>query len=111
MLKNMDFYHLLENIKKELLDTRVDTLKTGSKKVFHKTGEFLGNKIADAVTNLYDNKIVKTKPVEKIIIFPEKKRRDIKRISANIIKREHYKISKPLNDSPVSKFVIKSGSK
>ena len=69
----MDFYHLLENIKNQLLDTGLDFLKTASKKVVNKTGGFLGNKIADAVTNLYDNKIVKTKPVEEMIIPPEKR--------------------------------------
>ena len=62
------------------MDTRLDSLKTPSKKVFHRTGEFLRNKIADAVTKLNDNKIVKTKrvidenprSVEEIIIAPEK---------------------------------------
>ena len=36
----MDFHHLR--------DTRLDYLKTASKKVIHKTCEFLGNKITDA---------------------------------------------------------------
>ena len=62
------------------MDTRLDSLKTASKKVFHRTGEFLRNKITDAVTKLNDNKIVKTKrvidenprSVEEIIIAPEK---------------------------------------
>ena len=40
-------------------------------KVVYKTCESLGNKIADRVTNSYDNKIVKQKHVEKIIIPPE----------------------------------------
>ena len=35
--------------KKHLLDTRLDSLKTASKKVILKIGEFLGNNIADAV--------------------------------------------------------------
>ena len=51
--------------------TGLDSLKTTSKEVVHKTREFLGNKIADAVTNLYDNKIAKTKPAEEITIQPE----------------------------------------
>ena len=42
-----------------------------SKKVIHKAGEFLGNKIADAVTKSSDNKIVKQEPVEEIILPPE----------------------------------------
>ena len=50
--------------KNQLLDTGLDSLKTASKKVVHKTGEFLGDKIADAVAKLYDNKIVKTKHTE-----------------------------------------------
>ena len=36
-----------------------DALKTTSKKLVHKTCEFLGNKIADAVTKSDDDKIVK----------------------------------------------------
>ena len=55
------------------MDTELDSLKTISKKVVHKTGEFLGNKIADAVSNSHDDKILKTKPVKEIIIRPEKK--------------------------------------
>ena len=58
----MDFYHLQENIKK-LLDTGLDSIKTTSKNVVHKTGEFLGNKIAGAVTKSSNNKIVKQEPV------------------------------------------------
>ena len=50
---------------------------------------------------------MKTKPVEEIIILSEKKRRNIKRIKKSIIKMEHCKISKLLNDSSISKFVKK----
>ena len=63
----MYFYHLLENIKEGLV-----SLKTASKKLVRKMGEFLGNKIADAVTNSYNNKIVKMKPVKEIVIPPRK---------------------------------------
>ena len=52
------------------MDTGLDSLKAASKRVVHKIGEFLGNKIAEAVPNSYDNKIVKAKPVEEIIIQP-----------------------------------------
>ena len=49
------------------MDTGLDGLKTTSKKVVHKaagaTGEFLGKKIADKIV----------KPVEEIIIPPEKR--------------------------------------
>ena len=50
-----------------------DALKTASKKLVHKTCEFLGNKIADAVTKSDDDKIVKQKPIEGIFIPPEKR--------------------------------------
>ena len=46
---------LFNKYKKQLLDTRLGSLKTASKKVVHKTGESLGNKIADAVTNSYND--------------------------------------------------------
>ena len=59
--------------KKQLLDTGLDSLKTASKKVIHRTGEFFGNKIADAVTYSYDDTIAKTKSVEEIISLPEKR--------------------------------------
>ena len=52
------------------------------------------------------NKIAKQEPVEEIIIPPEKKR-SIKIIKISIIKTEHYKIPKLLNDSIASKFVTK----
>ena len=57
-----------------MLYTGLGSLKTASKKVFHKTGEFLGNKIADAVTNSYDEKIVKQEPFEEIIVPPIKRK-------------------------------------
>ena len=41
------------------MDTGLDSLKTTSKKLFHKAGEFLKNKIQDAVTKSNDDKIVK----------------------------------------------------
>ena len=90
------------------MDTRLDALKTAFKKIVRKTGEILGNKIADAVTEPSDHKVVKQEPAEEIIILPEKKRRNIKRIKRSVIKMEHYKISKPLNDSTLSKFVTKN---
>ena len=59
--------------RKQLLDMALDSLKTSSKKVVNKTGEFVRNEIADVVTNLHDDKIVK-KAVEKIIILPKKEK-------------------------------------
>ena len=69
--------------------------------------------------NLIADEIVKQKPVigensinfEEVIIPPEKKRGNVERIKTIIIKMEHYKISQLLNDSTVSKFVTKNGSK
>ena len=70
------------------MDTGLYALKAAFKKV-HKvaeaTGKFTGNKIADVVAKANDDKIMKTKSVEEIIIMTEE--------------REHYKISKLLNDS------------
>ena len=81
----------------------------------HKSGQFLGNEIADAVIKPNDDKIVKPdedpKNVEEIIISPEKIRWSIKQIEKSIIKMEHYKKSKLLNDSTVSQFVTKNRSK
>ena len=54
----MDFDLLQENIKKQLLNTGLGSLKTASKKVVHKTDEFLGNKIADAVAKSNDDRIL-----------------------------------------------------
>ena len=56
-------------------------LNTASKEVIYKTGEYLGNQIADAVAKLCDDKIVKQEPVingnsrnlKEIIIPPEKR--------------------------------------
>ena len=63
MLKDIGFYHFQEII---------NAVKTASKNVDHKAVEFLGNKIADAVTKSNDDKMVKQEPVEEIIIPIEK---------------------------------------
>ena len=111
-VKRYVFYHLyqiyLTNMKKQLLVTGLDSLKTAFKKVRHKTIKVLENKISNAVTTWYKNQIAKTKSVEKIIIPPEKREKNIKRIKTSIIKMEHYKISKLLNDSTVTKFATKN---
>ena len=72
MLKDKDFYHLLDiflaNIEKRLFDTGINAFKN----VVHKTDE-----IADAVANYLDDKIVKldenSRNVEKIIFPPEQR--------------------------------------
>ena len=61
-----------KKVKKQLLNTGPNSLKAASTKIAQKIGEFLGNKVADAVTTSNDDKIVKTKPVEEIIIPLEK---------------------------------------
>ena len=65
----MDFYHFQENIKKQMLDIGLDA----SKKVVHKADEYLGSKIADAVTMSNDDNIMKQEPVEEKIIPPGKR--------------------------------------
>ena len=112
MLKEDGFLSFVRKYRKQLFSTALDALKTATKKIVHKTGEFLGNRIADAVTKSGDDKIVKQEPVEEIIISPEKRVEiSIIKIETSIIKMEHCKISNLLNYSTVSKFVTKSGSK
>ena len=59
------------------MDTRLDAVNTASKKAVHKAGEFIGNKIAYAVTKSNDDKIMKPdenpRNVEKINKPPEKR--------------------------------------
>ena len=102
-VKGYEFLSFTGKYKKQLLDAGIDA----SKKVVHKAGEFLGNKIEDVVTKSNDDNIEKQEPVEKIIIPLERKRRHMKKIEKSIIKMEHFKISKLLNDSTVSNFVTK----
>ena len=68
MLKDMDFHDLQKNIKKHWLNA--------SKKFVYKAGEFLGNKILDAITKSNDDNIEKQEPVQEIII-PLGKREEI----------------------------------
>ena len=71
-VKGYGFLSFARKYKKQLLDTGVDAVKTASKKVVHKSGEFVGNKTADLVTKSKDDKIVKSdenlRNVEKITI-------------------------------------------
>ena len=50
------------------MDVGLDAVKTASKKVVHKAGEFLGKKLADRVTKSKSDQIVEQELVEKIII-------------------------------------------
>ena len=60
------------------MDTELDSLKTASKNVVHKSGEYSGNKTVEAVTKSNDDKLVKIDEnetnAEEIIIPTEKKR-------------------------------------
>ena len=87
------------------MDTALDSLKNDSKWVVHETGELLGNKIVDAVTNSYDDKTAETE--EEIIIPPEKREILNELNKTSIIKMTHYEISKLLNYLFVSKYVTK----
>ena len=74
MLKDIDFYHLQENIKKQLLDTGLGAVKTASKKVVHKAGEFLGKTVLDAIIKSNNDKIEKQ---EEETLIPSEKRDEI----------------------------------
>ena len=69
--------------RKQLLDAGLDSLKTYSKTVVHKAGEFLGNKIADTDLRI---KLWKLMRIQEIIIPTEEKRRN----ETSTIKMEHY---------------------
>ena len=75
-VKGYGFLSFARKYKKQLLDAGLASLRTASKKLVHKAGEFLGNKIGHAATKSNDNKIVKPdenpKNVEEVIIPPEK---------------------------------------
>ena len=68
-VKGYGFLSFARKYETQVLDTGPDA----SKKVVHKTGESLGNKIAEAVTKSNDDNIEKKGPVEVTIISPEKK--------------------------------------
>ena len=76
-VKRYGLLSFAKKYKKQLLDTGLDSLKAASKNVVHKAGEYLGNKITDAVTKSNDDKIVKLdenlRNVEEIIIPLEKR--------------------------------------
>ena len=68
-VKGYGFLSFARKYKKQLLDKGLYT----SKKVVLKADEYLGNKIADAVTKSNDDNIEKEEPIEEIIIPPEKR--------------------------------------
>ena len=67
------------------MDTGLDSLKTVSKKVVHKPGEFIGKKTADAVSQmtikLWNKNLLKKQ------LFLQRKRWNIKRIKTSVIYR------------------------
>ena len=75
-VKGYGFLSFERKYKKQLLNTGLDAAKTASKKIVHKAGEFLGNKIADAITKSNDDNIEKQEPIEEVII-PSEKREEI----------------------------------
>ena len=68
-VRGYEFLSFVRKHKKQLLNTGLHV----SKKVFHKTGEFLRNKIADAATMSNNDNVDKQEPVEELIIQPEKR--------------------------------------
>ena len=73
-VKGYVFLFFARKYKKQLLDVGLGLLKTASRKLVHKKDEFLGKKIADAVTNWYNRKVIEAKPAKEIIIVPEKRK-------------------------------------
>ena len=71
-VKGCRYFSFSRKYEKQLLDTELDALKTASKKLVHKAGKFVGNKIADTIVNSNDDTIVEQEPVEEIIIPLEK---------------------------------------
>ena len=67
--KGQGFLSFARKYKKQILDKGLGA----PKKVVHKAGEFIGNKIVDAVTKSNDDNIEKKEPAEEIIIPPEKR--------------------------------------
>ena len=79
-VKGYGFLSFVKKYKKQLLDTGLNSSETASKKVVHKASEFIGCKIADAVTQSSDNEIVKQELVEEIIIPPEEILNDLRQV-------------------------------
>ena len=56
-MKGYGFLSFAQKYEKQLLHTGLDAVKTVCKKVVHKGGEFVRNKIKDAVTKFNDEKL------------------------------------------------------
>ena len=77
-VKGNGFLSFDRKCRKQFLNTGVDVLITTSKTVVHKAVDFLGKKIADAISQSNDDKIVKSETVEEVIIPPEKREEILK---------------------------------
>ena len=69
-VRGYGFLSFAKKYRKQILDKGLNA----SKKVVHKAGEFIGNKIADTVTKSNDN-FEKQEPIEEVIIPPKKERK------------------------------------
>ena len=107
-VKGYGFLSFARKYRKQLMDNGLDALKTAFKKVVHKTRQFLGERITDKIVKPKHVIDENTKKSWRNNYSTRKKRRNIKWIKTSIIKMEHYKISKLLNDSTVSKLVKKN---
>ena len=99
--------NLSNKYKKQLLDTGTNAFKKVVHKAAEAKGEFIRNKTADKIDKTKICNWWKSKKCWRNNYSTRKKRRKIKRIKKSIIKMEHYKIFKLLNDSTVLKFVTK----
>ena len=85
--------------------TGLDAIKTASKMIIHEaaeaTGEFIGSKISDKIMKPEAN----SRNVEEYI--PPQKEVEILNELRKVLLMEHYKIFKLLDNSSVSRFVIR----
>ena len=86
-VKEYGLLSFAKKYKKQLMNTELKA----SKRVVHKAGEFMKNKIADAISTSNDDNIEKQEPIDEIIIPLEKKRKNIKQIERSIIKWDTIK--------------------
>ena len=75
------------------MDTGLDTVKTASKKVVYKAGEFIRNKMADKVTKWNNDNIEKKEPAEEIIIPPENRDHILDKLRKLLSKQNTIKYS------------------
>ena len=69
------------------MDIGLDAVITGSKKVVHKAGEYLGKKLADRVTKSKSDQIVEQELVEKIIIPPDERDETLSKLRQVLLKK------------------------